>query len=298
MIKASDYMRAAFPQEMLVKGESPLLSHPASFVKDGQVMDYHKQYYANNRGLLRADEEAEGWLTCVSTVRRQGKPTRKYDDVQRAFILPFDDIGTKAKPNDIEPSCILETSPGNYQWHYFIDPFDVTTARGQDYYDAAMMCAAAAGLSDSGMRSATRVCKLPGAIHKTGFVTRVDAWNPDIAWDLRELMDALGVTVKPVRRARGAPKPGKYDRLEDVDDALYAWLVDAWAVYGHGGDWVYIECPWRHTHTDNQQGTSSTAYSPQDYGRAGRQFKCMHGHCQAHGTAEFLNFMRAKGARI
>ena len=298
-VKLSEYMDAAFPPELLHEDEMPLLAHPASYVDADGQHDYYKQYGATPRRLDDADTREESWLTCVSTVERtRGKARRRYKDIKRAFILPLDDIMTKAEVPPVEPSCILETSPGNFQYHYFLEPYDVSTAKGQVYYDACLICAADAGYSDPGMRAATRVCKLPGAIHKTGFVTAVHRWEPDAVWQLEDLMAAMGVRVRRVKQPRGAPRPGKHNVLDTVIDPLYHWLVAHWPVYGNNSEWVHIECPWRATHTDGAQGSSSSSYSPDDYGLVGRGFKCRHGHCAHRGTAEFLNTMRQLGARI
>ena len=71
-----------------------------------------------------------------------------------------------------------------------------------------------------------------------------------------------------------------------------------WEIYGHNETWVHIECPWRAEHTDGNQGPSSTAFSPDGYGTAGRGFSCLHGHCARRGLAEYLAAMGQLGAEI
>ncbi len=292
-------MAAAFPEYLIAPGEIPLMAYPASFTKDGELVEYYRQVRGTARASRDADRKRQGWLTCVSTVDDAGAGgllRRRAENLHFAYILPLDDILTKAKPPPVRPSVILETSPGNYQWHYFIDPFDVSGPKGQAYYDACLVSCADAGYSDPGMRSAGRVCKLPGAIHKTGFVTRVVEWAPERSWDLKSLMAEMGVRVRRTKPASAA-HPGKYVRLQDVDDGVYRWLVENWVVRGHNDQWVHIDCPWREHHTDRAQGSSSTSYSPLDYGRAGRGFKCLHGHCQGRTLGDFLEFARSMGAK-
>jgi hypothetical protein len=104
-------------------------------------------------------------------------------------------------------------------------------------------------------------------------------------------MHTMGVEVKKGRRLAGALQPGRHTVLADVTDPHYQWLVDHWTIYGNNDQWVYIDCPWRDGHTDGLQGYSSTAYSPLDYGRAGRTFKCLHGHCTGKSTTHFLQWI-------
>jgi hypothetical protein len=58
------------------------------------------------------------------------------------------------------------------------------------------------------------------------------------------------------------------------------------------GDWVEIECPNCGEHTD---GSASAGYSPLDYRREGRQFKCFHGHCADLDTGWFLEWVAESG---
>lgn len=287
----------------------PVLCHPAQFTsrETGKVIDYYKNYRGSARTARKVTRNPAGWLYCVSTVqpRPDGRVKRTYDDVREAWVFVLDDIGTKAVAPDalpVAPSALLQTSEKdgvpNYQAVYLLAPFDVSGPKGQDYYDACMVSAARAGLSDPGMRSATRVAKMPGAVHSSGFITQVTHWAPERVWELPDLMDALGVEVKPGRRRRGMLKPGKHEVLADVEDPLYRWLVDNWPVHGSNDQWVFIDCPWRDRHTDGEQGSSSTAYSPLEYGRAGRGFKCLHGHCQDRDLLDFITYMRLKGARL
>lgn len=284
---------------------TPVLCHPAQFVspETGRTVDYYKNYRGTGRVARRVARKPEGWLYCVSTVepRPDGRVKRTYEDIREAWAFVLDDIGTKAVgvPDlPVAPSALLETSPGNFQAVYLLAPYDVSGPKGQGYYDDCLVSCARAGLSDPGMRSATRVAKMPGAIHRSGFVTRLALWEPSRVWDLPDLMVEMGVDVKPGRRKRGMLKPGKHEQLQDVDDGLYAWLCDNWPVYGHNDQWVFIECPWRERHTDGEQGPSSTAYSPLDYGREGRGFKCLHGHCADRDLIDFFTYVRLKGARF
>ena len=287
-----DFINTIFPPDLRLPDEVPLIARPDSFINaEGQVIDYYAQKAATGRGLRSVKPGRDAWYYCVSTVRRRddGKIKRTYDDLVGAWVLPLDDIGTKATTPPVAPSYIIETSEGNFQYGYLLDPFAVSSGINASYYDNCLASCARAGYNDPGCRTAMRVVRLPGSLHRTGFVARVVLWEPDRVWELPALMEAMGVAVAPGRKVKGTPKPGRYEHLADVDDEYYHWLTEHWTIYGHNDQWVYIDCPWRERHTDGAQGPTSTGYSPLDYGRAGRQFHCFHGHCHGSTTGDFIN---------
>jgi len=285
-MKRSDFMKAIFPADLLERSESPLVSYPASFVNDeGTTVNYYKQQYWSPR-MRGLDNRDEGWLYCVSTVARGDKPRRRLADVRAAFVLPCDDVGTKAIKPPVTPSYILETSPGNHQWGYMIDPFDVSTPEGASYYDACLLGLAQAGYNDFGCRSASRVIKMPGAVHHSGFITCVAEWYPDHVWDLKELMDELEVTPSAGARSGFRSSPGRHVALEDVSDPIYDWLVREDLVHGISSDWVEVACPWADLHSEPDNNMAG--YSPLDYGSEGRGFNCFHSHGDDHGLVQFL----------
>ena len=234
---------------------------------------------------------------CVSTVDQQDYPRRSYKNVREAWVVVCDDVGTKASEPPVAPSYIIETSEGNYQWGYLIEPYDVSTAAGRQEYDSVLYSLVLAGYNDPGCRNASRVVRLPGSLHRTGFVARVMAWAPDRVWELEDILPAMGVEKHyPLSGSIIDAEPGKYSALEDVTDSVYKWLVAEGRVHGHNKDWVFIECPWRGEHTDGLQGLTSTAYSPEDYGSAAPPaFKCLHGHCAERGISDFKKILQRDG---
>lgn len=280
-------METLFPPDLLLPDECPVVAWPASFIskQTGKQVDYYKQRRYRGRALP-ADTAT---YFCVSTVERQRKAQvkKRLEDVRTAFVLVLDDIGTKSIAPDAPPSYIIETSAGNFQFGYLLEPYDVSTPSGQAYFDSILYSLAEAGHNDPGCRSATRLVRLPGSLHRTGFRARVTSWHPERVWDLVELATAFDIPLKTPRKLF-ALKPGKYDRLADVKDPVYDWLVENWTIYGHNDCWVHLECPWRESHTDNAQGASSTSYSPKDYGREAAGFKCLHGHCTGRDVGDFM----------
>jgi hypothetical protein len=237
---------------------------------------------------------------CVSTVRvpedAAAPLRRRAEDVREAFVLVLDDVGTKSAVPPVAPSYILQTSikdgVPNHQYGYLLEPFDVSTPAGQAYYDACLVAAAAVGINDAGMRSATRVARMPGALHKSGFVAELVSWNPERVWDLPGLASGLGLEperyISEVRQLEGG-----FRALDDVQDSVADWLLDAGLMSGAcSEDFFEVSCPWKDTHSD---GRDVAYYSPLDYGKLGRQFKCHHGHCGDKTTGLFLQWVRDSG---
>lgn len=220
---------------------------------------------------------------------------RTRGNCKEAWLFVLDDIGTKSSTPLVEPSYKLMTSKKdgvpNYQWGYFLEPFDVSTDAGVAFYEGACRAAGEAGISDPGMRGVYRICRVPGSLHSSGFRAEIYDWKPERVFDLKMLCGMLGLDVE------GAIKPvPKQIRDEDYlggPDVALDWLVaGGYATGAINGDWVEIECPNSGAHTD---GSVTAGYSPLDYRREGRQFKCFHGHCSHMDTAWFLGWMADMG---
>lgn len=287
-ITPQTFLETLYPPDLLLPDERPVVAWPDSFIDraTGRKVDYYVQRHPVRRMTL---PHGAATYFCVSTVLHQRKRQvrKSMEEVRTAMVLAVDDVGTKSAAPPVPPSYILETSPGNFQFGYLLEPFDVSTPQGQADYDVALYSLAEAGMNDPGFRSATRLARLPGSLHRTGFRAQITSWEPDRVWELDALMARMDVPLTQPRKLH-ALQPGKYTQLEDVVDPLYHQLCDLGLVLGHNARWVHIECPWRHTHTDGAQGSSSTAYSPLDYGAAGRGFKCLHGHCASRGLDDFI----------
>lgn len=285
------FLETAFPSHFLAPNALPVIAYPDSFVgSDGQQVDYYRQLHPQYR-LMRAQRS---WYFCVSSVvhQRKRQVKKRLEDVVEAHVLVVDDVGTKSRRPPVTPSYKLETSHGNFQYGYLIDPYDVSTPAGQAYYDSCLMSLAAAGMNDPGFRSASRLARLPGSLHRTGWQAEITHWRPERGWALEDLMDCMGIDmITPDTRPAGSLVAGEHTRLETVRDAIYDVLVAEDMVLGHNSRWVHLRCPWQDQHTDGLQGYSSTSYSPDGYGTAGRSFKCLHGHCAGRTTADFVTWI-------
>ena len=136
--------------------------------------------------------------------------------------------------------------------------------------------------------------RIPDSLHRTGFISKINAWNPERFFELADLMQQMGVKPTP-KRVRKAGKPGEFTELKDVVDPVYLWLVDKGMVLGVSGDWVHITCPWASEHSV-ESSASSTSYSPAGYGLEHAGFKCMHAHGGRLTAVSLLNYMNTEMA--
>jgi hypothetical protein len=283
------FLKAAFPDYNLYHYETPLISRPVSWLdKEGVTKHSYRQSAWSQRANPFIVEG--GWLYCISTVMRQERPRRRLKDLRHAFVLPLDDIGTKATEPSISPSYILETSPGNFQWGYFIDPYSVIEFEGQAYLDASMLALAEAGFSDPGCRSASRMVKLPEAIHKSGFVTRCVHWEPDAAFELHKLVEKMfGLTPDTRRFNRRKPSYTTLER-KDIEDPILEWLSDSGQLRElNDRGYAVFRCPWWEEHSEGKN--DEAGYSPLDYVTTGRHFYCYHGSCVGRTWNEFTGWV-------
>lgn len=293
LVSAHDFMRTVFPPELTEHTEIPLVAYPATYELDGIQRNYYRQFAWHPRSKIL--DRPEGWTFCISTVTRQDPVRRRLNDLQHCFVIVCDDIGTKAEPPPVAPSYRLETSPGNEQWGYLIDPFEVTGYHGHAQVDMLLLSLAQAGYNDHGCRGAARVVKLPGALHKSGFITRALEWAPERVWSLADLVIAFDIPmIKPGYGGRRRPtgKP-----LASIRDPILDWLTEKGLVLGtNDRGWAELRaCPWAAEHSKVATGGD---YSPLDYGMPGRDFKCLHESCRDRSLLDFIRWVKEQGGPV
>ncbi len=204
-------------------------------------------------------------------------------------IIVLDDIGTKIpweRLEGIEPTWVIETSPGNYQIGFVLsDPLT-------DIKQAEILIKAVIddGLSDKGMSGVSRWARLPNAINGKPkyeidgepFKCSLVEWNPEQRYSMEELNELLGLntgkdeipkqqkvcpiaTTTPIRKGNNSPDP-IVRKLKEL--GLYKCEKEP-GIHD-------ITCPWVHEHTDAiDDGT--VYFEPTDeYPKGG--FKCHHSH--------------------
>jgi hypothetical protein len=239
----------------------------------------------------------------VSTVRKPAEDEdgsvywrRRREDCVAAYVLVLDDIGTKATAvPPVEPSYKLESSPGNFQWGYLLDPTE-----DLDRYAAVVEAAAAAGYGDKGAGGYNRLMRVPGSVNikpgRNGWQSRITEWNPSRFWTLDDLTKMLGLDKVEVKKTQTKPSlTGGLAAEGAVKDVMLEWLSASGLVVEDKGAWVNIVCPWGDQHTS---GGDTAGYSP--LGRGGewqdtRSFKCLHEHCATKTVRDLSSWASSRG---
>ena len=249
---------------------------------------------------------------CVSTVREpepqeDGSLYWKRDraSLVAAYVVVLDDVGTKVEEQPpVEPSYKLESSAGNFQWGYLIEPTEDLAK-----YEAVVEFLGERGWTDKGAGGSYRVMRLPGSVNtkpgRNGFVSRVVDWNPDRVWDLDELAKELGVDLAEMEKAARGKRKGVSTSQGGatvvgtaIEDLLLKWLEDEkLIVKDDGGKFVDVICPWNKEHTT---GGDTAGYAPLGRGddeewQQRRGFSCLHEHCKDRTIKDFRDWCIANG---
>jgi hypothetical protein len=233
-------------------------------------------------------KEGEAWYVNTGSfvVDRfvDGKPAAKSSNVEFVLFMMLDDIGTKSKTPPLDPTWILETSEGSFQWGY---AFNEQPNKGD--FCAAIKAIADAGYTDPGATNAVRNCRIPGSVNmkrgRGGFPARLVEFHPDREYTLEQICTALDVTPE-----EGDTAEFKAVQLRDKGlDNVLTWLSEKSLVLSapNTDGWCAIVCP---NHQEHSDGMIEARYKPLD-----RSFCCYHGHCQDLDSRTFLDWVAANG---
>lgn len=242
-------------------------------------------------------KSTNGYVTVSSFRRAPDRSWRRRTDLfGHGLAVMVDDVGTKVVRKiviDTVPSVVLETSPGNYQWWYFIEPTD-----DKLMFDAVIKAFIAQQLlgNDPGMNGVNRVGRIPGYINgKAAYAGwRVKTVNPyrGDRYTIADIRDMFNLTLSPIRRRRRHAPGDAKDRVE-LFMQHYRWLKTM-GVLKHDnpnvGGWVEMHCPWRDEHTaraDTGAGISQPSENNEWYGA----FQCHHGHCMDRTWSDLTQWM-------
>lgn len=211
-------------------------------------------------------------------------------------VLILDDVGSKVPLTAVErfaPTYIIETSPGNFQYGYALQP----PLSDRFAVDALQQAVAAAGLCDKGALGIARWGRLPFAINGKAkyrddngkpFTCRLTHWAPEHRYSKDQVFAGFGLHATPAlpRSVVALPKPMR-PLPADLSHEVYRGALPAnpviTALQGGG---LYkgetspgthdITCPWIDEHTD--QIDSGTAYFEPSQSFPTGGFKCQHSH--------------------
>lgn len=261
-----------------------------------------KPWHGNVQDAAFLSASANNYFSLAAfTAGEAGGYRRQKSYFAGLYAVMLDDIGTKVSREalTLQPSWLLQTSPGNHQAGYLLrEPL----ADG-DIADRLMDSIVAAGLCDPGSNGPrTRLARLPIAAngkHSPAFRCRMVSWLPALRYSVAQLVHGLELEVASAsRRTRIITRPSKR-RLGDADriwiprhaeNPVLIALRERGLYKAPLGDGKHdITCPWVAEHTGETDG--GTAYLEPDINWPIGGFKCFHGHCAARHIRDFLDLL-------
>ncbi len=200
------------------------------------------------------------------------------------LVMMLDDIGTKSKTPPLDPTWIMETSPGSFQWGY---AFSDQPTKAE--FSAAIKAIADAGYTDPGACNPVRNFRLPGSVNlkpdRNHFESRLVEFHPEREYSLPDICTALGVT--PVEADSLTLRPIRLS--DDGADDVMAWLSEQGLLLSrpNGEGWAGVICPNGAEHTD---GNPEGRYMPSN-----RAYCCLHSHCVDFDSRMFLQWVADNG---
>ena len=299
-ISNDDFLRTIFSD--LEEGTFPALVGFRGHPKDGN--------WSSRPWVLgeQFDSGANNYFSLAAFRRDEdGGFRRRKKSFSDLYAIMLDDVGTKVPRNrlTLEPTWLLETSPGNFQAGFILqEPIS-----DGDVADALVEAVISAGLSDKGANGPrARLARLPVGSHGKcvpPFQCRLVAWNPEFRYSIEDLVVGLGLEMKPkgdaskghTRRSnRPAESEGANPEQEEVwtptpsENPVVRGLMDKGLYKSSLGPGKHdITCPWVSEHTGGID--SGTAYfEPNEVFPIGG-FKCQHGHCSERKIRALLEYL-------
>lgn len=256
------------------------------------------------------NEKANGYVT-VSSFRKADDGTfrRRQDCFAAGRALMVDDVRTKVALElvmGVPPSAIIETSPNNEQWWYFM----AEPIRDMSKFDgviAAFISQKMLGAPDPGMAGVNRVARLPGFVNgkakNKGWVTKLTLFEPERRFWPDQLMTAFGLKYVGFKQFW----PTHIPAMPEIRVRLtnwgwnYKWLIDhkmvkkarnyenIEAAFDASG-WTEIHCPWVDEHTGGADTGAAVRMPKHENGYYGA-FRCHHGHCADKGWGDLTDWM-------
>jgi hypothetical protein len=268
-------------------GETALIVRQKPQLKDGKIQLHADgavkctwPAYLPSRGT-KANEAWYGNTASFIIDRfADGRVSASAANCEYILVMMLDDIGTKSKVPSLDPTWIMETSEGSYQWGY---AFSDQPTKAE--FSAAIRAIADAGYTDPGACNPVRNFRLPGSVNlkpdRNHFESRLVEFHPDREYSLPDICAALGVT--PVEADSLTLRPIRLS--DDGADDVMAWLSEQGLLLSrpNGEGWAGVICPNSAEHTD---GNPEGRYMPSN-----RAYCCLHSHCVDFDSRMFLQWV-------
>lgn len=222
----------------------------------------------------------QGWYMNIATYQTDdsdGKRYRQQKFYDQLHVVVLDDIGTKVQPNALEPTYIIESSEGNYQWGYVLaEPLDLADA-------AALMARLklVPGLSDTKVLEPSHLVRLPRGINGKTSPHGGEVSQYEVA--LRHFRAELTYTPEQLITAWNAPSVGEVHLPSvregelDVADVAEHPVLQYFDVLSVENGKAHVVCPNAEEHSSNT-GEKETSLLFDEAG--GHQFHCFHESCE------------------
>lgn len=240
-------------------------------------------------------QDQNGYVT-ISTFRKaaDGTHRRQTQYFKRGLCFFVDDVGTKVDPKLVEnlpPSASVETSPGNFQYYYFLSDADAKIT-----FDTAIKSFIDQKLlgDDSGMNGVNRVGRIPGYLNMkpkhNNFRVQLRDARLDLRYTVKEVIRGLNIELRERRRPARLKK--SYDKNTDFPEFLS--MMRRLKMLKHErsneGGWIECRCPWLDNHTDRADNGAAISFpSPENDYQGG--FRCHHGHCNELGWSDLTDYL-------
>jgi len=277
-----------------------------------------------SRPITRNVHDTDNIYMVVSTFKpdETGKVRRRQAAFDRGWFVMIDDVGTgpsaKVDPLliSLDPTWAVETSPGNCQLWYRLDPPVSDGALLNRIVDALIKQGLAKD-NDPGMKGCTRYGRLPFGVnnkekykragHPDGFPVRLVPEMSDFTriYSAEQFCAAWGISdalAEPIGGALSLPlvdSPGVAAFNEELVNRLVDRGCEPSEKQGTSGVYVMRTCPFIDKHGEGAGGDGAAVFligatdSGEVYGRGA--FRCHHGHGEHDRFPELLTLLGLAG---
>lgn len=244
--------------------------------------------------------------TTVSSFRRatDGTFRRRGETFAAGRALMIDDVGTKVDRKVVDgkklpvPSAVVETSPGNFQYWYFLDIPETDAPR----FDGIIRAFIAGKLlgADPGMSGITRVGRLPGYVNDkpkyerdgVKWICKLTSFS-EKRYSIDSLLQAFKLKIIGRRSFNRRLPTAEAINRNGMFLSHYEFLKARGMLKRANPDvsgWIEITCPWVGDHTGGAN-TGAAIREPNAENDFYGAFRCHHGHCADRGWHELTDWI-------